>query len=87
MCAPNEVQIPQSGWTELETRLPRNASHICAAAAAENSVFVMGADFSGKVRLTMMVEVKRLFCKWGFFGGMVTLVWKSCQPPQQVLFS
>ena len=51
---------------ELETRLPRNASHICAAAAAENSVFVMGADFSGKVRVTM-IDNKFLLLK-GFLN-------------------
>jgi len=37
-----------SGWRELETRLPKNASHLCAAATG-SSVFVLGADLSGKV--------------------------------------
>ena len=42
----------QSGWKELKTRLPNNASHshLCAAATANGSaVFVLGDDFSGKL--------------------------------------
>ena len=69
----------------METRLPRNASHVCAAAAAENSVFVMGADFSGKVRFTMMDN--KFVLLNGFFLEGVVLVWIPYQPPQQVFLS
>ena len=39
----------QYGWKELETRLPQNASHICAASATKNGIFVLGTQFSGKI--------------------------------------